>query len=137
MKSVLVVDDEPLILEIIQEALVAGGYRVLTANGGDTAFQILQREAIDLVLLDVEMPGKNGFTLCKEIGAQYQVPMLFVTGCTRSFSGKREDFVALWNSQFTLGTTDILYKPFTLALLNEKVEALIGEGDAVTHGQNR
>ncbi len=72
------------------------------------------------------MPGKNGFELYHELGATQDVPVLFVSGCARSFSPTTPGFTDLWTEQFSLGRTDILYKPFTLSALFEKVEALIG-----------
>ena len=136
MKTLLAVDDDPSMLEIIETTLAAQGYRVLKAGDAEQAFQALRQNAIDLVLLDVAMPGKDGFAVYKELGALYSVPVLFVTGCPQSFAGNREDFVPLWETQFIEGTTDIVYKPFSLALLCEKVEALIGASEPANHGSS-
>lgn len=126
MKRLLAVDDDPSVLETLVDALTTKGYEVLTADGADGALDLLRRQAFDLVLLDYRMPGKNGFELYRELGATQDVPVLFVSGCAPSFSPATPGFADLWTEQFSLGRTDILYKPFTLSLLFEKVEALIG-----------
>jgi DNA-binding response OmpR family regulator len=133
MKKILVIDDEPWMLEVTREALVEKGYQVWTAENPDAAFRVLAEQTIDLVLLDLELPGKNGFAVCEEINSHATVPVLFISGCTRSFSCDREDFVSVWENQFSQGLIDILYKPFHLPLLYEKVEALIGASEADAH----
>jgi DNA-binding response OmpR family regulator len=126
MKRLLAVDDDPRILEILVDALTTKGYEVLTADHADGALDLLRSRAFDLVLLDLQMPGKNGFELYRELGAMQEVPVLFVSGCSGSFSPTTPGFADLWTGQFSLGRTDILYKPFQLSDLFEKVEALIG-----------
>jgi DNA-binding response OmpR family regulator len=133
MKNILVIDDEVWMLEVTREALSEKGYRVWTADTPDAALATLAKQTMDLVLLDLELPGKNGFALCKEINAHAPVPILFISGCTRSFSCDREDFMSAWEEQFSQGLIDILYKPFRLPLLYEKVEALIGTSEADAH----
>ena len=64
-----------------------------------------------------------------------QVPALFVSGCSRSFCPASDGFPNVWEHDFADGTTDILYKPFPLSLLYEKIESLIGDGEPVVHGQ--
>ncbi len=126
MKRLLAVDDDHSVLETLVEALTAKGYEVLTADSADGALGLLRSQAFDLVLLDYRMPGKNGFELYRELGGAQDVPVLFVSGCPSSFSPTTPGFADLWTEQFSLGRTDILYKPFSLASLFEKVEALIG-----------
>lgn len=126
MKRLLVVDDDPSILETLVDVLTAKGYEVLTADQADGALSLLRRQAFDLVLLDYQMPGKNGFEVYRELGATQEVPVLFVSGCSRSFSPTTPGFADLWTEQFSRGRTDVLYKPFELSALFEKVEALIG-----------
>ena len=136
MKRLLAVDDNHLVLETLVEALTAKRYEVLTADNADAALELLRSQTFDLVLLDLQMPGKNGFELYRELGAmQQEVPVLFVSGHSQSFSPATPGFADLWTEQFSLGHTDILYKPFELSSLFEKVEALIGA--AVTIDGNR
>jgi DNA-binding response OmpR family regulator len=126
MKRLLAVDDDPSVLETLVDALTTKGYEVLTAEHADGALSLLRSQAFDLVLLDYQMPGKNGFELYRELTTIQDVPVLFVSGCARSFSPTTPGFADLWTGQFSLGRTDILYKPFSLSSLFEKVEALIG-----------
>jgi DNA-binding response OmpR family regulator len=126
MKTILSIDDDPWVLETLKDALTPHGYEVITTTSAEEAERLLNQRRIDLVLLDLGMPGKNGFTLFRDLVARQQVPVLFVSGCSRSFAANSEQFVALWTNEFTNGTTDILYKPFTLDALYEKVEGLIG-----------
>lgn len=112
------------------------GYKVLTTTSAVEGFDLLRANKVDLVLLDVHMPEKNGFTLYREFEDYQHVPVLFVTGCPKSFTGTSEEFVEMWNKHFIMGTTDILYKPFNIDLLFEKVESLIGSAEAMTHEPN-
>ncbi len=137
MKSILAVDDDHWILETLTDALTFKGYEVLTSNGADDALNVLRSRTVDLVLIDLQMPGKNGFELYHELFSIQCVPVLFVSGCSRSFSPASPGFTDLWTQQFSLGQTDILYKPFKLASLFEKVEALIGEAEVEANGQRR
>lgn len=65
--KILVVDDDILVLDALQELLVADGYEVTTATRGQEALEILEREYFDLVVLDVVMPKMTGFDVCREI----------------------------------------------------------------------
>jgi len=134
MKRVLVVDDELGVLQTLSESLGAKGYETVTTDRADEALKLFRDQSFDLVLLDLQMPGKNGFELYREFGSVRDVPVLFVSGYSRLFSPASPGFSELWTGQFSLGRTDILYKPFTLASLFEKVEALIGSNEVTTNG---
>ena len=134
MKRVLVVDDEAAVLQTLSESLAAKGYETVTTDRADEALKLFRDQAFDLVLLDLQMPGKNGFELYREFGSVREVPVLFVSGYSRRFSPASPGFSDLWTGQFSLGRTDILYKPFTLAALFEKVEALIGNSEVTANG---
>lgn len=137
MKKILAVDDENSVLEVLKDVLTDRGYDVTTTTNPDEALRKLQAEPVDLVLLDVVMPGKNGFTLCKELGSHRKVPVLFVSGCPKMFAPESEEFSDIWSTQFSLGCTDVLYKPFTLDRLYEKVESLIGSPEVASHGGSK
>ena len=137
MKSILAVDDDRWILETLTDALTTKGYEVLTSSSADDALGVLHSRTVDLVLIDLQMPGKDGFELYRELFAVQDVPVLFVSGCSHSFSPKSAGFTDLWTHQFSLGQTDILYKPFRLVSLFEKVEALIGEAGVEANGQGQ
>ena len=134
MKRVLAVDDEPGVLQTLSESLGAKGYEVVTTDRADDALRLFRDQTFDLVLLDLQMPGKNGFELYREFGSVREVPVLFVSGYSRLFSPTSPGFSDLWTGQFSLGRTDILYKPFTLPSLFEKVEALIGSSEVTADG---
>jgi DNA-binding response OmpR family regulator len=131
MKTILAVDDDKWVPEVLRDALTIKGYQVLTAGSADEALRVLKEKQVDLVLLDLNMPGKNGFALLREMQEFGTIPALFVSGCSRSFSPTSEGFTDIWEHEFAEGTTDILYKPFSIDLLYEKVEALIGNSGTV------
>jgi DNA-binding response OmpR family regulator len=134
MKRVLAVDDEPGILQTFSEALTTKGYEVVTTDQAVGAPELLRSGRFDLILLDLQMPGKNGFELYREFTSTREVPILFVSGFADRFSPTSPEFAELWIGQFSFGRTDILYKPFTLSSLLEKVEQLIGSGEVTAHG---
>jgi DNA-binding response OmpR family regulator len=133
MKTILSIDDDKWVLETMKEALSLKGYQVLVADHPDEALRILKETPVDLVMLDLNMPGKNGFALYTELGSPPRMPVLFASACSRSFSAASPEFQKIWTDGFALGMTDILYKPFSLATLYEKVEGLIGDSGVVEH----
>ncbi len=82
-KKILVVDDDPSIVELIRRILVdEGRFDVVTALSGDEALSALEKESVDLILLDVLMPDVNGFDLCRTLkqDERYKgIPVVFVT----------------------------------------------------------
>src|SRR5579875_1229838 len=79
VQTILVVDDEAEIVEILRDYLEANGFAVRTASDGVGALAVLAREPVDLVLLDVMMPGASGFDVCRRIRASSDVPVLFLS----------------------------------------------------------
>ncbi len=67
MSKILVVDDSPTALKAITDALTGTGHRIITATDGNEALQKVAQEHPDLILLDVVMPGKNGFQVCRQL----------------------------------------------------------------------
>ena len=76
---VLVVDDDVGILRLMQRVLEFEGYRVLTAARGEAALDLFDRQPVDLVLLDLMMPGMDGYAVCQFIREVSQVPIIMVT----------------------------------------------------------
>jgi DNA-binding response OmpR family regulator len=76
---VLVVDDEPDVLHLLRDFLEADGFKVVTASNGDAALAALADTAIDCVVLDVMLPGRTGFDVCRAIRASRDVPILFLS----------------------------------------------------------
>lgn len=125
-KRILSLDDEPAMLDILQQMLTEAGYDVRTTTSAKDFFRLLAEQPVDLVLLDLAMPERDGLDVYREYTAHQHTPVLFVTGFHSRFSGASHDLVDLWRNQFAEGTTDVLYKPFTYDQLLAKVQALIG-----------
>ena len=134
MKRVLAVDDDPGVLQTFVDALGAKGYEVVTTDEVDDVVPLVRSQRFDLVMLDLQMPRKDGFDLYGEFAPSHEVPVLFISGFARLFSPVSPSFAGLWIEQFSHGRTDILYKPFTLPALFEKIEALIGSGEVTSDG---
>jgi len=127
MKKVLSIDDEPMILECIREALSQAGYEIQTTTDPRAGLERLKSdEAFDLALLDVKMPGMSGFEVYRAYRKVRKIPAIFVTAYPGSFNASSDEVVAMWSEEFADGTTDIVYKPFDLDALLAKIEALIG-----------
>ncbi|MDH5205802.1 MAG: response regulator, partial [Hylemonella sp.] len=102
---VLVVDDTPENLHLLQAVLTSEKFRVALAPDGPTALRLAQELVPDLVLLDVIMPGMDGYTVCRELkllDATRDVPVIFVTGLM-----EREDEARA----FSVGAVDFIHKP--------------------------
>ena len=119
MKRILAVDDDHAILQLEERFLTAEGYDVVKAGDGLAAMQAFDREAIDLVLLDIMMPGIDGFEVKQLIGkaaGPRKVPVIFITA--------RQDPEALAQS-FKVGGTVFLTKPFSRKQLIQAVGAIL------------
>jgi twitching motility two-component system response regulator PilH len=120
--TILVVEDSPTHLRLTAEPLRAQGYRVLTAADGEEALARVAEERPDLVLLDVVLPGANGFQVCRQLkndpGA-WPVKVLMVTG-------KKMDSDRWWGLR--QGADDYLTKPFADEELLARVALLLGAG---------
>jgi len=111
--SILIVDDIPANLEILCESLEEAGYEVQVAADGQSALEAVAYSAPELILLDVELPGANGYEICRQIKSQettHKIPVIFLTARDET-AGVLEGFAA--------GGLDYIVKPF------EKDEVLI------------
>ena len=127
MKKILAVDDDPGILQTLTVALGHKGYQVTVTTAPTEVESLVTHTRYDLVILDVRMPVKSGIEVFDELkkknpGLRY----LFITAFLKSFAVDSEKMLAMWQQEFADGETDVLYKPFTLDILYEKVEGLIG-----------
>jgi two-component system phosphate regulon response regulator PhoB len=116
---ILVVDDEATIVELIRYNLVKDGYEVRTAGTGEDALAAARREAPDLILLDLMLPGLDGFDVCRALRANpalQQVPIVMLTA-----RGEDADVVA----GLELGADDYLTKPFTPRVLLARIKAAL------------
>lgn len=113
---ILVVDDNPEIREIIHILLSGEGYAVDESNNGSAALEALDRQRFDLILLDIMMPGMDGYETCRSIREKSNAPILFL-------SARTTDSDKLLG--FSSGGDDYLAKPFSYPELLGRVKALI------------
>ena len=126
MRNILCVDDDPNILNVFETALQQKGYKVFVTTDPTEVAHILEQNDIDLVMLDICMPKKDGFQIFQELKKKYEeLPVLFATAYPRSFDMQSNEMVRMWTEDFADGITDIMYKPFDVKTLYQKVEALI------------
>jgi len=117
MTTVLVVDDEPTVRDVVSRYLERDGHRVVTAEDGDTARAIIDREPPSLVLLDVMLPGKtNGLDLCRWIRSSSELPVILLTARVE----EADRIVGL-----ELGADDYITKPFSPRELATRVKTVL------------
>lgn len=114
--DILIVDDNPEIREIIQILLSGEGYHVHEAANGQQALALLQQMPFDLIILDIMMPGMNGYQTCLEMRKISNAPILFLSARTQE-SDK--------TLGFSSGGDDYLAKPFSYAELVSRAKALL------------
>lgn len=120
-KKILVVEDEKTLLKLESVLLKSKGYRVTGATSGTEALALVQRERPDLVLLDVMLPGMDGFKVCqhlKEAPETRDIPVVMLTSRTR-----QEDIAR----GREVGADEYITKPFQSAQVTRTVARLLGE----------
>ncbi|KMY52653.1 heme transporter CcmC [Bacillus sp. FJAT-27231] len=120
MRKILVVDDDKHILELVSIHLTRAGYHVLKAENGVQALGVLQSELPDLAIVDVMMPGMNGFELTKKLHDDWDIPVLLLTA-----KGELEDK----EQGFLAGSDDYLVKPFEPKELLFRIAAILRRYD--------
>jgi DNA-binding response OmpR family regulator len=119
MKNILVVDDSLTERELIKKTLQEEGYGIETADNGEDALKMVKENDYDLIILDVVMPGKNGFQVCREIKKDEftsDIPIILVTSKGQEsdkFWGKRQ------------GADEYIVKPFQIEELISTVKRLL------------
>ncbi|MCL2364154.1 MAG: response regulator transcription factor [Defluviitaleaceae bacterium] len=111
---ILVVDDEPRIVDILAFNLKKEGYEVLTAHDGEAGLELALKEEPDLILLDIMMPKMDGYEVCKRVREVSQVPIIMLTA-----RADETDKVV----SFDLGADDYVVKPFGVRELMSRVMA--------------
>src|SRR5262245_10884986 len=115
-QAILVVDDEAPMRKFVSHNLKAGGYNVLTASDGAEALKLASEHPLDLLLLDIGLPGLDGLAVLQAVRREMQVPILMI-----SARGREADRVRALD----LGADDYLTKPFGVAELLARVRALL------------
>ncbi len=127
---ILIVDDEPLNRFLVAEALAADQYQIVEADSGEAALAYMSEHQVDLILLDLDMPGMGGLAACRAIRALPDgelVPIAMVTGLDDSASIEQA---------FDSGATDFLTKPVNWTLMRQRVRFMLRLG-SVTHDLQR
>jgi len=114
---ILIVDDDKGIRDLLQEFFQKRGLHTTVAADGTEMEAILRRTQVDLIILDVMLPGKSGLELCRDIRANYTTPIIMLTAVTET----TDRVVGL-----EMGADDYMTKPFGLRELLSRVKALLG-----------
>ena len=117
MKTILIIEDDPAIASGLEAALEEDHYKILTATDGEKGYLMARRENIDLVILDLMLPKKNGQDVCRELRKDgINTPMLMLTS-------KKEEMDKVLGLE--LGADDYVTKPFSLRELRARINALL------------
>ena len=114
--TILLIDDDPTLLELLSSHLQTAGYRSLTARDGASGLKLVDESAPDLVVLDVMMPNMNGWEVCERLRQRSHLPIIMLTA-------KGEEIDKLRG--FRLGVDDYVTKPFSFAELVARVGAVL------------
>ena len=116
MTTILIADDHPQITSILKEYAEKDGYQVILAANGNQALSAFHESAPDLLLLDVMMPGKDGFQVCQEIRKTSNVPIIMVTA-------RSEDYDRIMGLE--IGADDYIVKPFQPNEVMARIRAIL------------
>jgi DNA-binding response OmpR family regulator len=114
--TVLVVDDEPIVREVVVSYLRREGYRTLEARDGNAAREVIEREQPNLLILDVMLPGVDGLELCRWVRARSDLPVILLTA-----RGEETDRIV----GLELGADDYVTKPFSPRELAARVRTVL------------
>ncbi len=117
--TILLVEDDLSLAGWVQEFLQQKGYQVLLEHRGDTVLPLLRRQHVDLILLDLMLPGMNGLDVCRQIRRDYQLPVLMLTA-----QGEEVDEVI----GLGVGANDYLVKPVRPRILLARIQAALRQG---------
>ena len=115
-KKILIVDDERAILKVLSIKLKISGYEVTTALSGEEALELVNSAKPDIMLLDVIMPGVDGFEVLQKLRPSHQLPVIVLSA--------RPENAA---KALSLGADDFLNKPFDVNELLKKIEEVLGD----------
>ena len=126
-KTILIVDDEQKIVDLLVHNLTREGYNTIEANDGQTAINLALEKRPDLILLDVVLPRIDGLTVCKKIKNAYNVPILMV-------SAKDDELDKIVGLE--LGADDYITKPFGVREVVARVKANLRKVEATNESEN-
>jgi DNA-binding response OmpR family regulator len=125
VKTILVVDDERHIVDLIRLYLEREGFAVLAAANGDEALSVHARHDPDLVVLDLMLPGRDGFEVCRELRHRGDTPILILTA-------RDDDIDAIVGLE--LGADDYVTKPFNPRALMARIKAILRRTEVTARG---
>ncbi|MBP1582185.1 MAG: response regulator transcription factor [Oscillospiraceae bacterium] len=115
--TILIVDDDVSVTTMLKKAVQSSGLEAEVSNSGETALELLQNKRYDLILMDINMPGIDGFQAVERIRSQgIQTPIIII-------SGRQEEIDTLYG--LNIGADDYITKPFSPITLTAKIKALI------------
>jgi len=126
-QKILVVDDEKPIVEILKYNLEKEGFHVLTAFDGEEALNKVEEESPDLIVLDIMLPQKDGFAVCREIRAARDIPIIMLTA-------KEMEIDKVLGLE--LGADDYVTKPFSAREVTARIKALLRRSNADKNQNN-
>ena len=125
VKKILLVEDDRQLSDLVKDFLESEGYHVKQEFRGDTVAKRVDQFTPDIIILDIMLPGKDGFTVCKEIRPTFKGPILMLTA-------KGTDFDQVLGLE--IGADDYVIKPVEPRVLLARVNALLRRGDLPTDG---
>jgi DNA-binding response OmpR family regulator len=129
MSRILVVDDEPAIVDVLVYNLTQAGHQPITAGDGTQALELIRTESPDLVILDLMLPGVDGLDICREVRKHSDLPIIMLTA-------RAEEIDRVLGLE--LGADDYVVKPFSVRELMSRVKAVLRRTKptpATTHAQ--
>lgn len=128
MEKILIVEDDTAIAEIERDYLALSGYDVTLAGDGEEGLRLGQSDTFDLILLDLMLPGMDGFAVCRKLREKTDIPILMVTA-------RQEDIDKIRG--LGLGADDYIEKPFSPSVLVARVKAHLARYQRLTQSDRR
>lgn len=128
MSRILIIEDEEAIADLEKDYLELSGFEVKICNTGDEGLQTAPREEFDLIVLDLMLPGLDGFEVCKKIREEKNIPIIMV-------SAKKEDIDKIRG--LGMGADDYMTKPFSPSELVARVKAHLARYDRLVGSSNK
>ena len=128
MSRILIIEDEEAIADLEKDYLELNGFEVKICNTGDEGLQTALREEFDLIVLDLMLPGLDGFEVCKKVREEKNIPIIMV-------SAKKEDIDKIRG--LGMGADDYMTKPFSPSELVARVKAHLARYDRLVGSSNK